>query len=482
MRSVEAQLTNSSVFYRSLLESLSQYPPQTLAALRQRLGQRFVTAARRSEELWKVMTDAQAEWRELEAAKEAAKEVRSRSQGSASPKPSPKSAPKSKSAPKTSPKTSPKKLSKAAQQSSADTPATPAAMERVQIPASILFPQTGPAAPAAPKRTTTSTLFGSAVSAKPKAGLTPASKRKAVSTLFGSSKKAKGAPEPAPRTDSGVGSSSILDDIRRSIAADMAPKAPVAKADVSKAPNTLPEPETVPFVPAAQRSTAGTSELTFGKKQESARDNVEMGSGSARKDAENSDKVTSAKKGTAVESTSSTKAKTPVVTKLDEPEIVTVKKATKKSKKRTAEEPKVAAAVAEGSGAASETAATVTTKKRKTAAADVPEFDYSSVPNLLDNPKAAMAESSKKGKKDKAGSKKVKKDKPPGESDRPFYVLQADDSDIGHDIWQGATGHEPAKGREQEQDVQVRREEVSVQCCVLVTYSMMDRCICLRLS
>ena len=446
------------MFYRSLLESLSQFPPRTLAALRQRLGQRWATAARRSEELWKVMTDAQAEWRELEAAKEAAKEVRSRSQRSASPKSSPKSAPKSKSPPKTSPKTSLERLPKAAQQSSADSPTTPAATERVQIPTSILFPQTGPAAAAAPKRTATSTLFGSAVSAKPKAGIAPAMKRKAVSTLFGSSKKVKAVPEPAPRTDSGVEPSSILDDIRRSIAADMAPKAPVAKADVSRAPNTLPEPETVPFVPAAQRSTAGTSDLTFGTKQESATGGMEISSGLPQKDADGSDKVASAKKGTAVESRSSTKAKKPVGTKLDEPEIVTVKKATKKSKKRTAEEPKVAAAVAEGSGAASETAATVTTKKRKTAAADVPEFDYSSVPNLLDNPKAAMADSNKKGKKDKAGSKKVKKDKPPGESDRPFYALQADDSDIGHDIWQGATGYEPAKGREQEQDIQVGRE------------------------
>lgn len=411
-----------------------------------------------------MMTDAQAEWRKLEAAQNEKRERRK----SSSPKASPKALPKASLALPTD----------------APGPATVAAVETtenskkiVEIPASILFPQTTSAPAAAPKRSTTSKLFGSAVSSTPKAKAVPAPalKRKAASALFGATKKPAAATSPKAKSRA---ESSTFDDIMQGIAADMASKAPVVAATEVKERNKLPEPETVPFVPAAQRSTLATAEMTFGSKREeeansetssnsspedavqaedgkaaanvtprnekgrprkvaepesstdtaavkkSGKEKEADGTESAEEQAESKSKESTATEvAEFVEATEAALTKGLKVRKLDEPEIVTVKKATKKSKKRAAEAPIDSTTRIGDLEAAPESAAAAKPKKRKTAAEDIPDFDYSSVPNLLDDPKAATAEPSKKSKKNKT-DKKVKKDKPPGELASPMSMIE----------------------------------------------------------
>jgi len=247
-----------------------------------------------------------------------------------------------------------------------------------------------------PKPTAGSKLFGKTFSAKlPKAEATGAAApqgRKATSSLFGSAAKRSKAPASTTRE-----ASPSFAEINQGILAELAPPKPAVVTDGDqsnlKVAEGLPEPETVPFVPASARTT------TF----------IEAPDASSN------------------EAPKSKPRKVAVPVKEPSPEPVVVKM-TKKQRKREREAAAKSAVseVPDMSGDAAVAASTSTAdlaaadtedappsskkqkkeKKKKIAAEDIPQFDYTSVPNLLDNPEAATGGRKKKGKKDKKGGDK----------------------------------------------------------------------------
>jgi len=240
-----------------------------------------------------------------------------------------------------------------------------------------------------------SKLFGKTMSTKTAEPAVNASKRKTTSSLFGSTSKPSKASAPNAKS-----SSPSFAEINQAILAELAPPKPAVveqekeTAQSSRAePNVLPEPETVPFVPASARTTGFDEGLVVA-----------------------SSTVSSAKP-----------AKPTKPLKEPSPEPVVVKMSKKQRKREREAAAKNAETPASGTspdvlplsasslsvpapGADTEDAPPLSKKqkkdkKKKIEAKDIPEFDYSSVPNLLDNPEAATGGRKKKGKKDKKDKK-----------------------------------------------------------------------------
>lgn len=239
------------------------------------------------------------------------------------------------------------------------------------------------------------------------------------SKLFGSSlRSSASAPMPEPvqprsrlfgdltrnvrsRALDSAGSRATFADVQKGIFADIAPAPRVnedveMESEVEQKVNELPAVETVPFVPPTARSTTAPAFATSSKKPDVEKVNKEK------------------------------KVSKPIED--ETPETVVVKKS-KKAKKREREalaaeaqidgaeasSPRPSAPESTGNAGPSVAEGPTTSepltkkqKKEKKARAnieakDIPEFDYSAVPNLLDNPKEATA-SRAKGKKKKEKS------------------------------------------------------------------------------
>lgn len=235
---------------------------------------------------------------------------------------------------------------------------------------------------------------------------------KKVSTLFGEAKGKKASsavPSPASsslfgrtlvkptssgaKTGSRAGSPGFA-AIQTTIHAGLQPQRVSAQGVTNPAPPkaetvvAVAEPETVEFVPAAKRKNAGSTPATM--------------------TITTSPDAPSSPGGTAPSSRT-----TPLV---NEEGIVAVKK-NRKAKRAALQQARELSVAAAGSGeassastpASSAAAATPTSstkpKKAKVKPEQIPEFDYSAVPDLLDNPDAATRKVKKPKKKDQKKKK-----------------------------------------------------------------------------
>lgn len=206
-----------------------------------------------------------------------------------------------------------------------------------------------------------SSLFGSTLGKK---ASSPA-KAKQSSSLFGNTLK-------APKRPSRKGSPGFS-AVQSSIFSELAPAAP--KVEVEAPGSSLPAPETVPFVPAANRKNATSDHTPIVAATQPAETTAE------------------------VEVTTSGAPRAAV----DNDGIVSVKK--KKAKKPKKASPSPAAESAEPAKAEKKPA-----KKQKVQAGDIPTFSYENEANLLDEPAKAATNQrkAKKAKRDTKGDSKKK--------------------------------------------------------------------------
>lgn len=228
--------------------------------------------------------------------------------------------------------------------------------------------ETGAAAAAA---ASSSSLFGSTLN-KQKASSGP---KKGSSSLFGSSLTAKNGGRSSRKGSPGFNA------VQSSIFSALAPAVTVPNVEVEVSESSLPAPETVPFVPAANRKKA-TSDLaptvatTKSAQPAEATAEVEVAASGAPKAVVDSDGIVSVKK--------------------------------KKSKKPKKASPTPAADDAEPPRDVKSEKKTV--KKQKVKAADIPAFSYDNEANLLDEPAKAATNQrkAKKAKHDTKGDSKKK--------------------------------------------------------------------------
>lgn len=232
----------------------------------------------------------------------------------------------------------------------------------------------------APSPARTSSLFGHSLPSKPQSQVKPAS-----SSLFGTAlSKGRG----GKAVSAGRQTSPGFEAVRRGIHTSLAPPQQVAEPTIEAPIATSREPETVAFVPAAERKISAAP--------------VTAASTSDNK----------ATKSTAVAApapAASAKASNLV----DEDGIIKqVKKRGKKSKKGKGSVASDSAGATPEPGApdASQTASSSTSatapKKVKVSHKDIPAFDYANETNLLDQPKSSSAaQTGRKPKADKKGKK-----------------------------------------------------------------------------
>ncbi|TXT09130.1 hypothetical protein VHUM_02604 [Vanrija humicola] len=291
--------------------------------------------------------------------------------------PSPSSSSKPSPAPRTTASKSAGPQSKKAK-TSAPAPTTTALPVTADLWAATIMGTT-----ASPART--SSLFGNSLASKPQSQVKPAS-----SSLFGTAlSKGRGAKGAGAGRHASPGFEAVQRGIHGSLAP--APQPQVAEPTIAKPSATGTEPETVAFVPAAERTTTSTAAVATAS--------------SSNDKASKPAVVAAAPAASAKESNL-----------VDEDGIIKqVKKKGKKPKKGKTGKGSVASdsagatpepAVPEESQAASSSTTAKAPKKAKVSHKDIPTFDYANETNLLDQPKSSAApQTAKKAKGDKKGKK-----------------------------------------------------------------------------
>ena len=346
-----------------MLKSLSFRPPFSIQAVRNVVHPRAPIASERAEDILKVVKKAAAEWSKVE-----------RKQARVSPTTSPRRLPitLSESSPRPSTKSHTKQtiepiegLSDAPDHISSSKPQTSAS---------------------------TSSLFGSTLMSHLRVAN---DKSRGLSALFGDT-LSKTTPPGAP-TSSGRS----FNDVIARVMATFAPEPPKTVSEPSNASsnspaNELPEPETVPFVPAKARTmgqggttpesslpVAPAAHREFSPARERVREDMIVKVG--RKKSRVGVKDVERERPTA-------RAKSPspsihpclgIGSSLDTGSSLDAGSSIKKRKKdKEAEKEKK-------------------DKKTKVAMEDIPVYDYATAPNLLDNPESGEIRRTKKGKKAK---------------------------------------------------------------------------------
>lgn len=234
--------------------------------------------------------------------------------------------------------------------------------------------ETGATATGAPS---SSALFGSTLSKK-KASSPMKSSKKASSSLFGNALSAPSSGRSSRKGSPGFSA------VQSSIFSALAPTVAAPKVEVEAPGSSLPAPETVRFVPAANRKNATSDQTTTAT--------------TTRKSAQPAE----------------TKAEVEVATSgapkatVDDDGIVSVKKKKAKKPKKSSPSPATDGAEASSSDVKSEKKKPV--KKQKVKAGDIPTFSYENEANLLDEPAKAATNQrkAKKAKHDTKGDSKKK--------------------------------------------------------------------------